>query len=221
MPAYIKITDPTTPWRPISQVWVKILTGWRSVSQGWINVAGNWRQFFPGGLTPVIAAQVTIAKSGSGTVTLTGTNRRWTNFASGVYYFNSSTDDTNFSQMDTGSITNPSIGGTNTKTYALTQGDVTANTTNYYQFAVAVTSSTPITSTSTSTSVTVEGTRDITDLSSSSVSTTSVTLSWTASQYAGSQVVQYKQSSSSTWIDHSTQTGATTSTLILGLVGGL
>ena len=221
MPAYIKITDPTTPWRPISQVWVKILTGWRSVSQGWINVAGNWRQFFPGGLTPVIAAQVTIAKSGSGTVTLTGTNRRWTNFASGVYYFNSSTDDTNFSQMDTGSITNPSIGGTNTKTYALTQGNVLANTTNYYQFAVAVTSSTPITSTSTSTSVTVEGTRDITDLSSSSVSTTSVTLSWTASQYAGSQVVQYKQSSSGTWIDHSTQTGATTSTLILGLVGGL
>ena len=208
-------------WNPISQIWIKVSTTWRSVSQGWINVAGTWRQFFPGGLTPVIAAQVTIAKSGSGTVTLTGTNRRWTNFTSGVYYFNSSTDDSNWSQMVTGSITNPSVGGTNTKTYVLTQSDVIANTTNYYQFAVAVTSSTPITSTSTSTSVTVEGTRDITDLSSSSVATTSVTLSWTASQYAGSQVVQYKQSSSGTWTDHSTQTGATTSVLIVGLLGGI
>ena len=207
-------------WNPISQIWIKLAAGWKSVSQGWIYVAGNWRQFFPGGLTPVIAAQVTIAKSGSGTVTLTGTNRRWTNFASGVYYFNSSTDDSNWGQMVTGSITNPSVGGTNTKTYVLTQSNVTANTTNYYQFAVAVTSSTPITATSTSTSVTVEGTRNITDLSSSSVATTSVILSWTASQYAGSQVVQYKQSSSGSWIDHSTQTGAATSVYIVGLLGG-
>ena len=208
-------------WNPISQIWIKVSTTWRSVSQGWMNVAGTWRQFFPGGLTPVIAAQVTIAKSGSGTVTLTGTNRRWTNFASGVYYFNSSTDDTNFSQIDTGSITNPSVGGTNTKTYVLTQSDVTANTTNYYQFAVAVTSSTPITATSTSTSVTVEGTRNITDLSSSAVAKTSVTLSWTASLYSGSQQVQYKQSSSGTWLVDSNQSGATSSYAVTSLSSGI
>lgn len=67
--------------------------------------------------------------------------------------------------MVTGSITNPAVGGTNTKTYVLTQSDVTANTTNYYRFRVEVTSSTPVTATSTSTSTTVEGTRDINDLS--------------------------------------------------------
>ena len=199
---------------------MKIGSSWQSMQSAYINVAGTWKLFFAVGLTPVIAAQVTIAKSGTGTITLTGTNRRWTNFASGVYYFNNSTNNTNFSQMVTGSITNPSVGGTNTKTYVLTQSDVSANTTNYYQFAVAVTSSTPITAISTSTSVTVEGTRDITDLSSSSVSTTSVTLLWTASQYSGSQVVQYKQSSSGSWINHSTQTGATSSTPISGLIGG-
>lgn len=220
MAAYIKTTDTNTPWRSASQIWVKVLSTWRSVSQGWINIAGTYRQFFPGGLTPVIAAQVTIAKSGSGTITLTGTNRRWTNFVSGVYHFDNSVDDSNWTQINTGSITNPSVGGTNTKTYSLTQSDVAANTTNYYRFRVQVTSSTPITSSSISTSVTVEGTRDITDLSSSSVSTTSVALSWTASQYAGSQVVQYKQSSSGVWIDHSTQSGVATSVLILGLVGG-
>lgn len=207
-------------WNPISQIWVKVSTTWRSVSQGWINVSGTWRQFFPGGLTPVIASQVTISKSGSGAITLTGTNFRWTNFSSGVYYFDSSTDDTNWSEINTGSITNPSVGGSNTKTYVLTQSDVLANTTNYYRFRVAVTSSTPITATSTSTSVSVEGTRDITDLAYTSATSSSVGLSWTASQYAGSQVVQYKASSSGTWIDHSTQSGSATSVLIIGLSGG-
>jgi hypothetical protein len=46
MPAYIKTTDPNTPWRPMSQIWIKVSSTWRSVSQGWINVAGTWRQFF-------------------------------------------------------------------------------------------------------------------------------------------------------------------------------
>jgi hypothetical protein len=209
-------------WNPISQIWIKVSTTWRSVSQGWINIAGTWRQFFPGGLTPVIAAQVTIAKSGSGTVTLTGTNRRWTNFSTGVYYFDSSTDNSNWTQMDTGAITNPAVGGTNTKTYVLTQYDVTANTTNYYRFRVEVTSSTPITATSTSTSTTVEGTRDITDLSATAslLYGSVIDLSWTASQYAGSQRVQYKLSSSAIWSTFSTESGIATSVSVTGLTGG-
>jgi hypothetical protein len=85
---------------------------------------------------------------------------------------------------------------------------------------VSVTSSTSTTATSISSSTTVEGTRNITDLSSSSVSTTSVTLSWTASQYAGSQVVQYKQSSSGTWLTSSTESGAATSASVGSLTAG-
>jgi hypothetical protein len=213
-------------WNPISQIWIKLTTGWRSVSQGWINVgtniAANWRQFFPGGLTPVIAAQVTIAKSGSGTVTLTGTNRRWTNFSTGVYYFDSSTDNSNWTQMNTGAITNPGSGATNAKTYVLTQYDVTANTTNYYRFRVEVTSSTPVTATSTSTSTTVEGTRDITDLSATAslLYGSTINLSWTASVSAGSQVVQYKLASSGTWSTFSTASGVATSASVTGLTGG-
>jgi len=209
-------------WNPISQIWIKLAAGWKSISQGWVYVAGTWRQFFPGGLVPVIAAQVTIAKSGSGTVTLTGTNRRWTNFSTGVYYFDSSTDNSNWTQMVTGSITNPAVSGTNTKTYALTQSDVTANTTNYYRFRVEVTSSTPVTATSTSTSVTVEGTRDITDLSATAslLYGSVIDLSWTASVYAGSQVVQYKLASSGIWSTFSTVSGSATSVSVTGLTGG-
>lgn len=220
MGLYAKTSSGT--WSPAVTARVKTAAStWSSVVRGFVKTAsGTWSQFWPGGLTPVIASQVTISKSGSGTITLTGTNFRWTNFSSGIYYFDSSTDDTSFNEMVSGAITNPSVGGSNTKTYSLTQNDVLANTTNYYRFRVAVTSSTPITATSTSTSVTVEGTRDITDLAVSSIATSSASLSWTASQYAGSQVVQYKQSSSGTWTTHSTQDGTATSVLILGLSGG-
>ena len=204
-------------WRTLSKVFVYASGAWRTVQGGFLYANGAWRQFFSSGLTPVIASQVTISKSGSGTITLTGTNFRWTNFSSGVYYFNRSTDNVNWTQMATGSITNPSVGGSNTKTYVLTQSDVIANTTNYYQFVVEVTSSTSTTASSTSASETVEGTRNITDLSSSSVGKTFVTLSWTASLYAGSQVVQYKQSSSPTWITDSTQSGSTTSYSVTAL----
>jgi len=222
MGLYIKTSGGT--WSPA--ITAKIKTGastWSTVIRGFVKTAAStWSQFFPGGLVPVIAAQVTIAKSGSGTITLTGTNRRWTNFSTGVYFFDSSTDNSNWTQMVTGSITNPAVGGTNTKTYALTQSDVTANTTNYYRFRVEVTSSTPVTATSTSTSVTVEGTRDITDLSATAslLYGSIIDLSWTASVYAGSQVVQYKLASSGTWTTFSTASGIATSASVTGLTGG-
>ena len=92
MGLYIKTSGGT--WSPA--ITAKIKTGastWSTVIRGFVKTAAStWSQFFPGGLTPVIAAQVTIAKSGTGTITLTGTNRRWTNFSTGVYYFDSSTD---------------------------------------------------------------------------------------------------------------------------------
>ena len=74
-------------WTTVQKGFVYANGAWRSVQKGFVYANSAWRQFFPGGLTPVIAAQVTIAKSGSGTVTLTGTNRRWTNFSTGVYFF--------------------------------------------------------------------------------------------------------------------------------------
>jgi hypothetical protein len=43
---YIKTDDPTTPWKPISQFWLKVEGYWKSVSQGWIKVEGYWKQFF-------------------------------------------------------------------------------------------------------------------------------------------------------------------------------
>jgi hypothetical protein len=43
---YIKTDDPTTPWKAISQFWLKVEGYWKSVSQGWIKVEGYWKQFF-------------------------------------------------------------------------------------------------------------------------------------------------------------------------------
>ena len=219
MSGYIRANS---AWRTLQKGFLYANGAWRSVQNGFLYANGAWRQFFSSGLVPVIAAQVTIAKSGSGTVTLTGTNRRWTNFSTGVYYFDSSTDNSNWTQMDTGAITNPAVGGTNTKTYILTQSDVAANTTNYYRFTVEVTSSTSTTSSSISTNVTVEGTRDITDLSATAslLYGSVIDLSWTASVYAGSQRVQYKLASSGIWSTFSTVSGSATSVSVTGLTGG-
>jgi hypothetical protein len=207
-------------WKTLQKGFIYANGAWRTVQKGFVYVSGSWRQFFSSALLPTIATQVTISKSGSVLITLTGTNYRWTNYSSGVYYFERSTNNLTWTQMDTGSITNPSSGGSNTKTYVLTQSDVTANTTNYYRFRVAVTSVTGNSGTSTSSNTTVEGPRDISNLSSSAITTTSVTLSWTASLYAGSQVVQYKASSSGTWLTSSTQSGVATSASVGSLTTG-
>jgi len=207
-------------WKTLQKGFVYVSGTWRTVQKGFVYVSGSWRQFFSSAVLPTIATQVTISKAGSVLITLTGTNYRWTNYSSGVYYFESSTNNSTWTQMDTGAITNPSSGGSNTKTYVLTQSNVTANITNYYRFRVVVTSVTSNSGTSTSSNTTVEGPRDISNLSSSAIATTSVTLSWTASLYAGSQVVQYKASSSGTWLTSSTQSGAATSASVGSLTTG-
>jgi len=48
---YIKTDDPTTPWKAISQFWIKVGSTWKSVSEGWIKIGSNpsdWKLFFSG-----------------------------------------------------------------------------------------------------------------------------------------------------------------------------
>jgi hypothetical protein len=224
MGLYVKTASGT--WSTAATARVKTAAStWSSVVRGFVKTAsGTWSQFWPMGLTPVIASPVTIAQS-TGVdylVTLTGTNYRWTNFSSGTYSFDVSTDGVNWSSINSGVITNPAVGSSNTKTYTITQGNLTANVANYFRFSVSVTSSTSTTTTSTSGSTTVEMPRNITNLTATPVSNTRIDLSWTASAYAGRQMVQYKTSTSGSWTTSGDgaggYSGSATSASITGLV---
>ena len=117
--------------------------------------------------------------------------------------FRKSTDNINYSNISgaSGTSTNPASGSSNTNdTYTLTQSNLTANATNYFVYVSTATNSTYGTSAeSTSYSTSFEMPRDITDLTATSASSSSISLTWTASLYAGRQMVEYKASSASTW----------------------
>lgn len=207
-------------WKSIGSMFVNVSGSWRKVSRGFVNVAGSWRVFFSSGILPTIAQQVIISQSTnstSGLITLTGRNYHWTNFSSAIYEFQVSSDATTWTTIDSGSITNPSTGSSNTKTYLVKQSDLLANNSNDFRFVVTAISSTSTENSSTSATTTIEMPRDITNLSVTSQSTSSIYLSWTASQYAGSQVVEYKQNSSSEWSLSSTQLGSTSDLIVSGL----
>lgn len=220
MPANIKISD--SVWGSISKIFIKTSdTVWSSVKTGLIKISDTvWATFFTGSAIPSIASRATISQSTSsvnGLITLTGTNYHWTNYASAAYFFESSTDNSNWTTIDSGTITNPSTGSSNTKTYQIQQSDVVANATNYFRFTVTVTSSTSTIGSSISVPTSFEMPRDITNLSVTSQSQSSISLAWTASQYSGSQVVQYKTSASSTWSTSSTQGSSVGDLIVFGL----
>jgi large repetitive protein len=154
MPASVNVAN---TWRTIASLHVNVANTWRTVTNGYVNVAGTWRTFFTSALTPSIASTVTISRnSATYPSTLTGTNFRWTNSTSLTYVFQKSSDNVNFTNIGSAaSIANPSVGSSNTVTYALTLADMPAYT-SYYRFVVTAVNSTYSTSaTSTSTSVSV------------------------------------------------------------------
>jgi hypothetical protein len=154
MTAHVKSTG---TWRTLTNLYVKVSGTWRTVSTGYVKVSGTWRTFFTSALTPSIASTVTISRNNATyPSTLTGTNFRWTNSTSLTYVFQKSSDNTNFVDIGSAaSIANPSVGSSNTVTYALTIADMPAFT-SYYRFVVTAVNSTYSTSaTSTSTSVSV------------------------------------------------------------------
>lgn len=67
---YIKTDDPTTPWKPISEFWLKVSTTWKSVSEGWIKVAGNWKQFFGSNVTYTFSFGNTVHMGTNGYISL-------------------------------------------------------------------------------------------------------------------------------------------------------
>lgn len=154
MPASVNVDN---TWRTIASLRVNVANTWRTVTNGYVNVAGTWRTFFTSAPTPSIASTVTISRNNATyPSTLTGTMSRWTNSTSITYVFEKSSDNSNFVPIGSAAvIDNPSVGSSNTVTYALTIADMPAFT-SYYRFVVTAVNSTYSTSTtSTSTSVSV------------------------------------------------------------------
>ena len=187
MTAHVKSTG---TWRTLTNLYVKVSGTWRTVSTGYVKVSGTWRTFFTSALTPSIASTVTISRNNATyPSTLTGTNFRWTNSTSLTYVFQKSSDNSNFVDIGSAaSIANPSVGSSNTVTYALTLADMPAYT-SYYRFVVTAVNSTYSTSaTSTSTSVSVNQPAPI-----NTVAPTITPSSGTAG------VTQYSVNSNGTW----------------------
>lgn len=211
-------------WKTITKVMVAVnvngVRRWKSVNKIMVAVLVNgvrrWKTLLFG--TPTIAQRVEIEQTTSldYVVTLVGYNYRWNNFNSATYEFQKSINGgVTWTAEDSGTITNPSIGSSNTKTYVLYS--ITPNVANIFRFSVSAYSSGGGLGTSTSLNTTVQGVRDITNLSGTSSNSSTVSLSWTAPQYALSQQVQYKLNSSSTWTNYGTLGSTANSVIVSGL----
>jgi hypothetical protein len=191
-------------WTQIKSLFVKTSSAWSDMSNVWIKTGSTlWSKVFTKTSVPEIANQVeiTIANTSTETKRLTGRLYRWTDSTSISYRFRSSTNNISYSNITgaSGTSTNPSVGSSNTNDqYVLTQSDVVANTTNYFQYVSrAVNSTFGTEAESVSFEVSFEMPRNLT-LSSSKTST-SITVSWTNDTHSARYEYQTKLTSSSTW----------------------
>jgi trimeric autotransporter adhesin len=188
-----------TPWRSITALKLKLgdantFTPWRNILSAFVKTDAGWKRIFGISVTtPEITSPVEISKSTNSTtklITLTGTNYKW-NYSTGLTYeFNRSVPNTFDSTLDSGTITNPTV--SNTKTYLLTTTDVLPNQTNTFTFKVIASNSTYNTEAESSASTTVEGVRNITDLTNNSATDTSLSFSWLGGAFTSAYVYQYQ-----------------------------
>jgi len=213
-------------WKSIQDFYIKVSGVWKAVNEGYIKVSGAWKKFWSSALS--IAQQVTIAQSTDATtflITLTGTNYHWSpSTATLKYFFERSTDGgtTWPTTLNTGSITNPAFGLSNTKTYLLPAAapniGVLPDVLNYYRFRVYATHG-ALTENSISALTVIQGPTDTT-ISLANPTFGSVELSWTASTGANRYLV-YKSTDNSIFSQYASVPSGTTSIFgISDLAGG-
>jgi len=167
MTAWIKKTTDTTQaaWGRVSNIWIKKATGttqtsWGKIQKGWVKtVTGTtqaaWRLFYSSSLQIAQSVSIFSLFNTSSLLSLTGTNYRWSPSPTTLtYYFDWSSDNTNWSAMTSGSTTNPSSGSSSNITYVIqnNSGYWTNGGSAYYRFRVVVQDSSGNSYTSTSTS---------------------------------------------------------------------
>ena len=183
-------------YRKVSSSWIEVKSVYRKVGSSWIRV------FFQTiSNSPSIAQAVTLVTSSSTMpATLTGRNYRWTNATVLTYKFQYYNEpqwlDGNGSNA-TGTITNPSVGSSNTRTYTPILGDFpssSATSTAQFRFVVTATNtnvSPSLQTVSTSNTVSVENVINVNPViptismaGNSGVSQIAGTINWTSTNQA-------------------------------------
>ena len=142
-------------WKKINGMYINVVAGgvgtWKKILNGYINVVaggvGTWKSFFTTiSNEPKIAEDVILTTSSSSMpATLTGTNYRWTNATTLTYvfqYYNVFQWLNGNGSNATGTITNPSVGSSNTKTYTPVIADFpssSSTSTGQFRFVVTAT----------------------------------------------------------------------------------
>jgi hypothetical protein len=191
-------------WKNVNKAYLKSGGAWKTITKAYIRSGGVWKSIF-GFLAPSnepsIAQTVTLTtNSSSMPAILTGRNYRWTNATVLEYKFQYNNGsqwlDGNGSNA-TGTITNPSVGSSNPKTYTPVIGDFpssSATSTGSFRFVVTATNtnvSPTLQTVSTSDTVSVENVITITPViptismgSNSGISQTAGTINWTSTNQA-------------------------------------
>ena len=193
----VRVKTGISTWSNVAAIRVKTgISTWSNVIRGRVKTGiSTWTDFFTTVALPVIQSNVTISKATNGTtflVTLTGTNYYWSESPTSLSYkFQWSLNGgSTWTDISTGTATNPSSGSSNTYTYSVPTSEVDANINNLYRFLVTATNSAGST-TSTSSTTSIQGPTNISDLSVTSTTTNSVSLSWTASTGASAYLLYY------------------------------
>ena len=179
---YIKTS---TAWKKINEAYIKTSVGWKKVTEGYIKTINGWKRFWSSALKPQYSVQIDASTVDPTTylITLTGTNYYWSpGPPSLTYYFEWSTNGgTTWTQLSTGTATNPAYGSSNTYTYQIAANQLTANTLNTYRFRIYATNN-PLTGQDFATT-TIQGPTDIT------ISNSGLDLSWNTSTNAGRYMI--------------------------------
>lgn len=202
MPIKIKTS---TGWKDVPSIKLKVSGVWRNVTQAKLKVSGVWRNIFLSGAVSEPESTVTISQSTNSTtnlVTLTGTNKSWSPTPTSLEYEFQWYDGVGWTAISSGTITNPSSGSTNTKTYTVlnSENQISPNKENLYRFVVTSFYNGNSNS-STSSSTSIQTPRDITGLTASkntSFPTTYLDLSGYSSLYANNYRI-YQKTGSADW----------------------
>lgn len=187
-------------WRKVSDGFININGTWRKITDAFVNISGTWRRFWSAGsLAPQFSVLITqTTNATTGLTTLTGFNYYWSPGPPSLTYSFQWWNGTSWSNISTGTATNPSFGSSISYTQILLSTGpsvyVQPNQLNRFRFKVDATYGSQSAS-STSSETTIQGPTNVT-LTAGTAAVKSVPLSWSASTGANRYMIYYSTDNS-------------------------
>lgn len=183
-------------WKNLAEVYLKNSSGWKKIKTAYLKTSSGWKLLFSASLTPEIESGVLITSSTNSTTKLTkltGQNFHWFNSTGLTYQFKYSAGGATYYDLTAATtISNPSVGSSNTVIYDLSTSDVQPNVDNYYKFIVTATNSTYDTAAASEDVLIIYGIRDI-EVTNTSHDITSLAFSWSGGMYSNGFIYQYRE----------------------------